>query len=132
MNKGAAPKQDLHFRRIFASPVEKVWTAWTDPEFIKMWWGPDGFICPSAEMDVREGGVSLVCMRAPQQFGGQDSYNSWTYSRIVPNRLMEFTVHFTDKEGKPLHPVEMGMPAEMPCEVRHSVAFTELENGGPS
>jgi uncharacterized protein YndB with AHSA1/START domain len=50
--------------RVFDAPVEQVWNAWRDSEIVKQWWGPLGFTCPVAEMDFREGGTSLVCMRA--------------------------------------------------------------------
>ena len=48
--------------RIFNAPVEKVWNLWTKPELVKQWWGPDKFICLTAEIDFRVGGISKVCM----------------------------------------------------------------------
>ena len=39
-------------------------------------WGPNGFTSPCAEIDFREGGISLVCMRAPEEMGGQDLYST--------------------------------------------------------
>jgi uncharacterized protein YndB with AHSA1/START domain len=58
--------------RIYNAPVDLVWKTWTDPELVKRWWGPDRFICPIAKIDFREGGVSMISMRAPMEFGGQD------------------------------------------------------------
>jgi hypothetical protein len=85
---GSTGKRDLVFTRVFDAPVEQVWKAWTDPEQVKRWWGPDGFSCPFARIDFREGGISLVCMRAPKEFmGGQDMYSTWTYTKIVPLRV---------------------------------------------
>jgi len=69
-------KQNLVFTRVFDASVERVWKAWTDPEHVKGWWGPGGFTCPVARMDFHEGGKSLVCMRAPMEFGGQDMYST--------------------------------------------------------
>ncbi len=40
-------------------------------------WNPEGFTCSVARMDVREGGTSLVRMRAPKEFGGQDMFSTW-------------------------------------------------------
>jgi uncharacterized protein YndB with AHSA1/START domain len=68
----------------FSAPIELVWKAWTDPEYVMRWWGPDYFTSPSAKIDFREGGTSLVCMRAPVDFGGQDMYSTWVYQKIVP------------------------------------------------
>jgi len=122
------PKQrDLVVTRLFDVPVEQVWKAWSEPEHVKRWWGPTGFTCPLAAMDFREGGTSLVCMRAPQEYGGQDMYNSWTYRKIEPNKLIEFIQHFTDKDGTKLDPTQMGIPPGVPHEVRHVITFKALD-----
>jgi len=63
---------DLAVTRVLDAPVEEAWRAWTEPERVRRWWGPTGFTSPSADMDVRVGGTSLVCMRAPAEYGGQD------------------------------------------------------------
>jgi uncharacterized protein YndB with AHSA1/START domain len=118
-----AEKRDLVFTRLFDAPVEQVWKAWTDPELVKRWWGPNHFTCPLAQMDVREGGKSLVCMRAPKEFGGQDMYSTWTYTKIVPLREIEYLHHFADKDGKRVDPATQGLPPDMPEEVRNLVTF---------
>ena len=66
-------KHDVVVTRVFDAPVEQVWKAWSHPDDVKQWWGPTGFTCILAKMDFREGGTSLVGMRAPKEFGGQDS-----------------------------------------------------------
>ena len=76
--------------RVFDASIQEVWSAWSDPDYVRQWWGPTGFTCPLAEMDFREGGTSLVCMRAPQEFGGQEMYNTWTYHQIDPKKRIEF------------------------------------------
>src|SRR5512141_821130 len=93
-------KYDLVLRRVFEAPVEEVWRAWVEPEFVKQWWGPAGFTCILANMDFREGGTSLVGMRAPRELGGQDMYNTWTYQQIQPLQKFEYIVRFTDQSGK--------------------------------
>jgi uncharacterized protein YndB with AHSA1/START domain len=116
-------KRDLVFNRVFDAPVERVWKAWTDPEHVRRWWGPTGFTCPVAKMDFRVGGVSLVCMRAPKEFGGQDMYSIWTYTKIAPPREIEYLHHFADKDGNRIAPATMGLPPDMPDEVRNLVSF---------
>ena len=122
-------KRDVVVTRLFDAPLELVWKAWGDPEHVMRWWGPTGFTCPLAEMDFREGGVSLVCMRAPKEFGGQDLYNTWTYKKIVPMQQIEYILQFTDKNGKAFDPAEMGLPAGVPKEVRNVNTFKDLGNG---
>jgi uncharacterized protein YndB with AHSA1/START domain len=95
------------------------------------WWGPEGFTCPLAKLDFREGGKSLVCMRAPQEYGGMDIYNTWTYGRIEPHKRMEFVLNFADKDGTKLDPAAMGMPPGVPMDVPHVVTFKDA-GGGPT
>ena len=120
-------KYNVVVTRTLNAPVGEVWKAWSDPTYVKQWWGPKGFTCPLAEMDFREGGTSLVCMRAPQEYGGQDMYNTWTYQSIDPRKRIEFVNHFTDKDGMKLNPAQIGMPPGIPEGVRHVVTFTELD-----
>jgi uncharacterized protein YndB with AHSA1/START domain len=110
--------------RVFDAPVEDVWKAWSEPELVKQWWGPMGFTAPVAAMDFREGGRSLVCMRAPVEYGGQDMYNTWTYQRIVPLQGIEFIQHFADQDGNRIDPASLGLPPGIPEEVRHVITFT--------
>jgi hypothetical protein len=74
-------------------------------------------------MNFREGGVSLVHMRAPAEYGGQDLYNTWTYRRIRPNEEIEFFQNFADKDGNKLAPGDLGLPPDIPYEVRHLITF---------
>lgn len=119
----------LTVTRVFPVSVHQLWEAWTNSDLVKRWWGPSGFTCPVADLDFREGGSSLVCMRAPREFGGQDFYNTWTYTKIVPQHKIEYILRFTDAEGKPFNPADAGMPQGVPKEVPHSVTFNTLDNG---
>jgi len=112
--------------RTFNAPVVEVWKHWSESEKVMKWWGPTGFTSPLAKMDFREGGVSLVCMRAPKEFGGMDMYNTWTYKKIVPHERIEFTLHFCDKEGNKLDPAQMGLPPGIPKDVPHVITFKSL------
>lgn len=125
-----AERQDLVITRAFDAPVELVWRAWTEPELVMRWWGPEGFTCPSAVMDVREGGRSILCMRAPAWFGGQDMYSTWEYRKIVPMERIEFIHNLSDKEGNPIEPSTLGMPADFPKDQLQIVEFKSLDNGG--
>ena len=94
-------KKNLVVTRVFDAPAERVWEAWTVPEQVMRWWGPEGFTAPVARIDFREGGMSLVCMRSPE---GQDFYNTWEYRKIMPIELIEFIQNFADKDGKKADP----------------------------
>lgn len=53
------------FTRLFDAPRELVWRAWTDPAMLCQWWGPQGFTCPDASMELRVGGEYKWVMRGP-------------------------------------------------------------------
>jgi uncharacterized protein YndB with AHSA1/START domain len=122
-------KRDLIVTRNFDAPVELVWKAWTDPEYVMRWWGPDHFSSPSARIDLRVSGISLVCMRAPQEFGGQDMYSTWVYREIVPMQRLEFIQNLADEEGNLIDPQKLGLPPEFPRHMRTVVTFKDLGNG---
>lgn len=124
-----AEKRDLVITYVFDAPVEQVWQAWNDPDLIMRWWGPDHFSCPFARIDFREGGTSLVAMRAPKEFGGQDTYNTWAYQKIVPMQRIDFITSFADKDGQKTDPTALGLPPDMPQDVRNRVVFKDLGNG---
>jgi uncharacterized protein YndB with AHSA1/START domain len=121
--------KDMKLSRLINAPLHEVWQAWVEPGKVKLWWGPTGFTCPRADMDVREGGRSLVCMRAPKEFGGMDMFNTWTYTKVVPNERLEFVNRFSDKDGNPLDPAVLGLPEGIPKEVPHVVTFAEKDGG---
>ncbi len=122
----ALTKRNLAVSRVFDAPIELVWQAWTEPKRVMQWWGPDGFTSPSAKMDFRVGGTSLVCMRASKEFGGQDMYSTWTYTKIVPLQSIEFIQNLADKDGNRVDPVKLGLPPEFPQDVRTVVTFQAL------
>jgi uncharacterized protein YndB with AHSA1/START domain len=114
--------RDLVVTRRLSAPVERVWKAWTDGSEVTKWWGPRGFSSPVAQMDVREGGTSLVCMRSPN---GHEIYNTWSYDKVVPDQRLEFVLHFADDHGNKLAPSELEfLPPGVPDGVRHVVTLT--------
>jgi uncharacterized protein YndB with AHSA1/START domain len=121
-------KRNVVVTRVFDVPVEQVWKAWVEPDMVMQWWGPIGFTSPVAKMDFREGGTSLVCMRAPKEYGGQDMYSTWTYRKIVPNERIEYIFNFADKDGNKLTPAKLGVPAGVPEDGHHVITFKDLGN----
>lgn len=117
---------DMVVVRVIDAAVEQVWKAWSEAEYIKQWWGPTGFTAPIAEVNFHVGGKTLVCMKAPAEFGGQSFYNTWTYTQIVPMQTIEFIQHFTDDQGNPFAPAAAGLPPGIPDEVPHIVTFKSI------
>jgi len=72
--------------RVFDAPRELVWEAWTNPEHVAQWWGPDGFTTTIEKMDFRVGGVWKQVMHGPD---GRDYPNSSIFREIVaPERIV--------------------------------------------
>ena len=120
---------DLVVSHTFHAPVEKVWQAWTEEKFVQRWWRVDGFSNILAKMDVREGGVSHVGMRASKEYGGMDYYNVFKYTRVVPLQLIQYISNFADKGGNAISPEAVGLPAETPMDKEQQVEVKDLGGG---
>ena len=70
------------------APIEQVWSAWTTPEDIKQWnAASDDWHTTAASVDLRVGGAFSSRMEAKDGSMGFDFVG--TYTRIVPNKLIE-------------------------------------------
>jgi uncharacterized protein YndB with AHSA1/START domain len=63
------PIKTVEFERTYDAPVDKVWDAWTDPEKLKQWWGPNDVTIPECEVDLRVGGRIYIVMEAGEAMG---------------------------------------------------------------
>ena len=82
---------------IVKAPINKVWSAWTSPEDIKQWnAASDDWHTTQSSVDLREGGAFSSRMEAKDGSFGFDF--AGTYTKIVPNELLEFT--FGDRAAK--------------------------------
>jgi uncharacterized protein YndB with AHSA1/START domain len=78
--------RELVFTRVLDAPRELVFDAWTRPEHVAHWWGPDGFTLTTHEMDVRAGGVWRFVMHGPD---GTDYRNRIVFVEVRrPERLV--------------------------------------------
>lgn len=84
--------RELSISRVYDAPREKVFRAWTDPDILKRWFAPKPWTTPSATLDVRNGGSSLVVMRSPE---GQDFPNPGVYLEVVENERIVSTDAYT-------------------------------------
>jgi uncharacterized protein YndB with AHSA1/START domain len=74
-------------RRIKA-PAAKIYDAWTRPEQMVRWWGPDAGPVQSAEADVRPGGRFRVVF---QTLDGETHDCRGVYREVEPARRLVFT-----------------------------------------
>ena len=87
--------REIVISRVFDAPRDVVFSAWTDPEQVAQWWGPDGFSTTTHEMDVRPGGVWRFIMHGPD---GVDYKNRIVFREVTPRERLVY-VHDDDGEG---------------------------------
>ncbi len=123
-------KQELLITRVFDAPREKVWRAWTEPEKIMKWWGPENFTSPVAKVNFKVGGEYLYCMRgkaSPDQ-PVTDFWSGGKYLEIIPYEKIVCTDRFSNENGDLIDPVLFGVPEEFPKENIMTVNFYKLGN----
>lgn len=95
-------KRDLTFERSYTAPIATVWAAWTRPELLRAWWGPEDTLVTDCEVDLSIGGKLYLVMEAGEGMGkyaGTRWPMSGTFSRIEePNRLAYDARSWTEGE----------------------------------
>jgi len=89
--------REIVFARVLEAPSEIVFEAWTDPEQLEAWFGPDGLSIQTHEIDVREGGLWRFDMVGS---GGVRHDNRMIFLRIDRPRSIEVD-YGSDKDDDP-------------------------------
>ncbi len=95
----AAAREIVSTRR-FVARRERLWSAFTDPQQVARWWGPDGFTNTIHEMDVRPGGRWRLTMHAPD---GTAFANESEFREVAPPERIAF------EHLEPIHRFRMTM-----------------------
>ena len=93
----APDERTMVLERVIAAPVQAIWDAWTDPESLPKWWGPDGFSCRTERIDLREGGEWVFDMIGPD---GTVYPNHHRYSRMQRQARIDYTLHWGEDGPK--------------------------------
>ena len=126
MTDDNAAKDAVVIERSFDAPVALIWQMWTDPEHFKAWYGPNGVTIPVAKMDVRVGGIRLVCMEMQSPGGSMQMWFTGEYREVVENERLVYTESISDENGSPLGPADMGMPEGHPMTTEVRVELQDL------
>jgi uncharacterized protein YndB with AHSA1/START domain len=84
--------------RVFDAPRELVFSAFTDPQHLAQWWGPDGFTTTTSAFDFRPGGVWRFVMHGPN---GRDYQNRIMFDEIEPPSRLVYR-HTGDEDVEPV------------------------------
>ncbi len=63
----AAPEREIVSSRIFDCAKEKVFEAWRNPRYLRIWWGPKGFTNTFHVHDFKVGGHWKLTMHGPEK-----------------------------------------------------------------
>ena len=79
--------REIIITRAFQAPRDLVFEAWTNPQHVIHWFGPDGFTNTIREMSVKPGGVWRFIMHGPD---GTDYPNKIIFKQVVKPELLTF------------------------------------------
>jgi len=85
--KSSTENKGLFLKRTLNAPIDLVWEAWTQPEHIANWWGPNGFTNTISKMDMRTGGEWNLVMHGPD---GTDYDNKCIFREVVQNKKIVY------------------------------------------
>jgi uncharacterized protein YndB with AHSA1/START domain len=125
-NNTANETERMVVTRVFDAPRELVWKAWTDPKYVKQWWGPKGFTAPFCEIDFRVGGKFLCCMRAPD---GQEFWNAGEYHEIALHQKIVSSLYFSDPKGNKVEAAHYGIEHAEIDDAPNVITFEDFGNG---
>lgn len=88
--------RELVVSRVIDAPRSLVFKAWTQPEHVACWWGPQGFTTIGCQMDIRVGGAYRFGMRSPD---GTDYWKVGVFREIVEPERIVFTFAWENADG---------------------------------
>lgn len=89
----------LKLNHVYPVKSEKVYAAWTKPELLEKWWGPQGYTTKIIEMNVEVDGSYKFNMRSAN---GVEHIVYGHYVEIIPNKKLVFTWQWEQQTEFPL------------------------------
>ena len=94
----AAEEYALEISRVFAAPPSLVFKAFTKPEHMVRWWGPQNFSTTVEKLEFREGGSYRFTIHGPND---RHHGMSGIFREIVEPKKIIFTFAWVDEKGEP-------------------------------
>ncbi|MHB1921926.1 MAG: SRPBCC family protein [Chitinophagaceae bacterium] len=86
----------IHIVREFNAPIKKVWRAWTEPDLIDKWIGPQPWTAKTKIMNFTVGGIWLWAMVGPE---GQKHWTRIEFTAIENGSSISSINMFSDEDG---------------------------------
>jgi uncharacterized protein YndB with AHSA1/START domain len=93
---GTAEKTLLEIKRLIKAPRGRVYAAWTDPEQLKQWFGPENVRTRNLVAETRVGGQFRWDLTSPE---GEEMTVEGKYRELQPGRKIVFTWQWQDDEA---------------------------------
>lgn len=111
--------RSITLSRPISAPIAKVWRCWTDPALLPQWFGPEGYVCRTHDIDLRTGGHWLFDMAGPD---GKVWPNRHRYTRMEPYQL-EFLLDSGSEDEAPAEVVMTLTPDGTITRIRYQMTF---------
>ncbi len=85
----------LRMVRVLPAVPGVVFQALTEPGELAKWWGPDGFVIPRVESDLRPGGAYRIEMQPPE---GDSFFLTGEFLEVEPPALLSYTFRWEDPD----------------------------------
>jgi uncharacterized protein YndB with AHSA1/START domain len=89
----------IELTKIVDATADQVFRAFTEPEHLAQWWGPEGFGVSAVTSDARQGGLFRIVMRGPD---GMDMPVDGTYREFDPPRRLVTEATAMGSDGEKL------------------------------
>jgi uncharacterized protein YndB with AHSA1/START domain len=137
-NLAGVAERTMVLQRVIRAPRTLVWGAWTNPETLPQWWGPEGFSCRTKRIDLRTGGEWVFDMIAPD---GTVFPNHHRYGEVRAEERIAYSLlwgengpkhadawaSFEDQDGATK--VTLGMVFSTAAEFQEAKRFGAMELG---
>jgi len=90
---------EIALKRVFKAPRPLVYKAFSNPEILRMWFGPRGWSLVTCEMDARVGGGFRFVLRSPE---GRELGIRGVYRELSPPERSVHSETFDDFPGESL------------------------------
>lgn len=85
----------LELGRRLPAPPPSVWNAFTEPDRLAQWWGPQGFSIPSLRFEPRVGEGYRIEMQPPE---GEAFHLAGEFRAVEPPRRLAFTFRWEEPD----------------------------------
>jgi len=96
-NLAGVAARTMLLERVIKAPRSVVWNAWMNPATLPQWWGPDGYSCKTARIDLRTGGEWVFDMIGPD---GTVYPNHHRYGDVRAEEGLSYTLHWGENGPK--------------------------------